>query len=103
MFRSLGPLVFPKSTGAERPREELARDAGRLASWSISRFPAGDLGMSGLFLRSPRRMEAEAGRRALGSPRSLQLCPFPSGARRGRATGSKCASLLLPPPRGQGS
>lgn len=72
MLRSLGPLAFPKSPGAERPLEELAQDAGRLASWSISRFPAGDLGMSGLFLSETE--ENGGGGRGTVLWRALPFC-----------------------------
>lgn len=72
MFRSLGPLAFPKSPGAEWPLEELAQDAGRLASWSISRFPAGDLGMSGLFLSETE--ENGGGGRGTVLWRALPFC-----------------------------
>lgn len=87
VFRSLGigasdtSGLFRASPGAGRPLEERAQAAGRLAPWSISWFPVGDLGMSGL-LQALSEPENRGG--GSGPPLRRPL-PFSNWARQGKA------------------
>lgn len=95
--------ALPGSPGAGPGQGELRKHrpgCGRLASGSISRFSAGDLGMSGLFPARLRRTEAEAAPRSPESPPFLHLCPFPGpgDARPEAATTALPSSSLHPPP-----
>ena len=87
VFRSLGigasdtSGLFRASPGAGRALEERAQAAGRLAPWSISWFPVGDLGMSGLL---QALSEPENRGRGSGPPLWRPL-PFSNWARQGKA------------------